>query len=98
MFQRMLKGLNQEKNPNPWRFGDKRLQRLRDLFSKAKGWEESAEVPIGSLAADLVVKFRLGEQEQTLVLEVCSLGQPRQIGRRLPGWERSARTCPAPIR
>jgi hypothetical protein len=54
-------------------------QRLRDLFSKTKGWEESAEVPIGSLVADLVVKFRLGEQEHTLVLEVCSLGQPRQI-------------------
>jgi Transcriptional regulator, AbiEi antitoxin, Type IV TA system len=54
-------------------------QRLRELFSKAKGWEESAEVPIGSLAADLVVKFRLGDQEHTLVLEVCSLGQPRQI-------------------
>lgn len=54
-------------------------QRLRELFPKAKGWDESAEVPIRSQAADLVVKFRLGEQEHTLVLEVCSLGQPRQI-------------------
>jgi hypothetical protein len=54
-------------------------QRLRELFPKAKSWEESAEVPVRSQAADLVVKFRLGEQEHTLVLEVCSLGQPRQI-------------------
>jgi len=54
-------------------------QRLRDLFSRAKDWEEKAGVPIGNVAADLVVKFRLGEQEHALVLEVCSLGQPRQI-------------------
>jgi hypothetical protein len=54
-------------------------QRLRDLFPKAKSWEETADVPVGSHAADLLVKLRLGEQEHTLVLEVCSLGQPRQI-------------------
>src|SRR2546425_5927403 len=54
-------------------------QRLRDLFPQAKGWEESADVPIGGQTADLMVKFRLGEQERVLVLEVCSLGQPRQI-------------------
>src|SRR5262249_59063719 len=28
---------------------------------------------------DLMVKFRLGEQEHLLIAEVCSLGQPRQI-------------------
>lgn len=54
-------------------------QRLRELFPQAKGWDESAEVPIGGQTADLIVKFRLGEQERVLVLEVCSLGQPRQI-------------------
>lgn len=54
-------------------------QRLRDLFPKAKAWEETADVRIGSQNADLLVKFRLGEQEHVLVLEVCSLGQPRQI-------------------
>src|SRR2546422_11503494 len=54
-------------------------QRLRDLFPQAKGWEESADVPIGGQTADLMVKFRLGDQERVLVLEVCSLGQPRQI-------------------
>src|SRR5919201_1016924 len=54
-------------------------QRLRELFSKARNWEESAETKIGSQTADLVVRFQLGEQEHVLVLEVSSLGQPRQI-------------------
>jgi hypothetical protein len=54
-------------------------QRLRDLFPKARGWEESVETRIGSQVVDLLVKFRLGEQEHTIALEVSSLGQPRQI-------------------
>src|SRR3990172_12061924 len=54
-------------------------QRLRELLPKAKGWEESADAKIGSQTADLLVKFRLGEQEHVLVVEVSSLGQPRQI-------------------
>src|SRR3990172_1946087 len=54
-------------------------QRLRELLPKARGWDESADARIGSQTADLLVKFRLGEQEHTLVIEVCSLGQPRQI-------------------
>src|SRR5213079_2603808 len=33
----------------------------------------------GGQTADLMVKFRLGEQEYLLIAEVCSLGQPRQI-------------------
>jgi len=53
-------------------------QRLRELFAKARAWEESADVRIGNQKADLV-RFRLGDHEHTLVLEVCSLGQPRQI-------------------
>lgn len=54
-------------------------QRLRELFPRAKAWEESTDVPLGQHTADLLVRFRLGEQEHTLVVEVCSLGQPRQI-------------------
>lgn len=54
-------------------------QRLRALFPAAESWEESHDVKIGSHTADLLVKFRLGSQEHTLVLEVCSLGQPRLI-------------------
>lgn len=54
-------------------------QRLRELFPRAKGWEESHDVAVGAQTADLMVKFRLGEQEHVLIAEVCSLGQPRQI-------------------
>ncbi len=54
-------------------------QRLRDLFPKAKAWEEVSESRIGSQAPDLVVKFKMAEREHTLVLEVASLGQPKQI-------------------
>ncbi len=54
-------------------------QRLRELLPKAKAWEEVAETKISRQAADLVIKFRLGEQEHTVVVEVSSLGQPRQI-------------------
>jgi hypothetical protein len=52
--------------------------RLRELFPKAKGWVEESAVRIGNQVVDLL-KFRLGEQEHTMVVEVCSLGQPRQI-------------------
>src|SRR3989338_3290231 len=54
-------------------------QRLRELFPRAKGWEESADARIGPQTVGLLVKFRLGEQEHALVVEVSSLGQPRQI-------------------
>ncbi len=54
-------------------------QRLREIFPGAKGWEEAADARIGSQRADLLIKFKLGAQEHTLVLEVSSLGQPRQI-------------------
>lgn len=54
-------------------------QRLRELFPRATGWEELPDVPAGAQTADLLVKFKMGGTEQTLVLEVTSLGQPRQI-------------------
>jgi hypothetical protein len=54
-------------------------QRLRELFPRAKDWAETEDVKARNQAADLRITFRLGEQEHSLVLEVCSLGQPRQI-------------------
>jgi len=54
-------------------------ERLRDLLPKARAWEEVSDSRLGSQPADLVVKFRMGEQEHTLVLEVAGLGQPKQI-------------------
>jgi Transcriptional regulator, AbiEi antitoxin, Type IV TA system len=54
-------------------------QRLRELFPRARGWEETPDARVGSQLADLLVKFRLGDHEQTVVIDVASLGQPRQI-------------------
>src|SRR3989475_11553884 len=54
-------------------------QRIRELLPKAKGWQESADTKIGGQIADLLAKFQLAGQEHTLVVEVSSLGQPRQI-------------------
>ena len=54
-------------------------QRLRELFPRARGWDETVDARIGSQTADMLVKFRLGEHEQSLVVDVASLGQPRQI-------------------
>ena len=54
-------------------------QRLRELFPRARGWEETADARVGSQTVDLLAKFKLGEHEQTLVVDVVSLGQPRQI-------------------
>src|SRR5438034_10433829 len=55
------------------------VQRLRELFPKAQGWEEVADARIGSQTADFLLKFRLSGQEHVFVVEVSSLGQPRQI-------------------
>src|SRR5881398_3061688 len=54
-------------------------QRLRELFPKAKGWEELADLQAAGKPIDVAVKFRLGDAEQLVVVEVTSLGQPRQI-------------------
>jgi hypothetical protein len=55
------------------------LQRLRELFARATGWEERADVAIGTQTADLLVTFALGPVTHRLVLGISSLGQPRQV-------------------
>src|SRR6266705_1895272 len=54
-------------------------QRLRELLPTAKVWEEKADTKISGQRVDLVAKFRLIDQEHTLVVEISPLGQPRQI-------------------
>jgi len=45
-------------------------QRLRELLGRAvKGWEEIPRPRIRSQVGDLLVKFRLGDQERTLVVK-----------------------------
>lgn len=69
-------------------------QRLRELFPSAKGWEEAVEARIGSHQADLMVKFRLGPQEHVVVIELSSLGQPRQIRAAVTRLEEIRRDLP----
>ncbi len=54
-------------------------QRMRELLSKASGWEQSADVKVGGQTADLLVKFKMGDKLHTLALAVSSIGQPRQL-------------------
>src|SRR5215470_12701857 len=54
-------------------------QRLRELFPKAKGWEELADLRAAGKPVDVAVRFRLGDAERVVAVEVSSLGQPRQI-------------------
>src|SRR6266851_5587482 len=54
-------------------------QRLRELFPRAVSWEESAGPKVKGQRTDLLVKFKLGGEDQTLLLEVTSVGQPKQI-------------------
>lgn len=55
------------------------IQRLRDLFPRATGWEEISTGPKGPQKVDLLVKFKMGATEQTFAIGLTSLGQPRQI-------------------
>src|ERR1044071_3899781 len=54
-------------------------QRLRELMSKASGWEQFLDVKAGTQTVDLMLKFKIGERPHTLAVGVTSLGQPRQI-------------------
>src|SRR5881227_1047811 len=69
-------------------------QRLRELLPKAKAWEESADAKIAGQSADLVMKFRLAGQEHTMVVEISSLGQPRQIRASVTRLEEIRRELP----
>ena len=45
------------------------VQRLKELFPKAQGWEEIADPRIASQTVDLVLKFKLSGQDHVFVLE-----------------------------
>ena len=54
-------------------------QRLRELFARATAWQEHPDFRIGSQTVDLLVRFKMGTAESTLIVESSSVGQPRQI-------------------
>lgn len=60
-------------------FGRQAAQKLRELFAKATEWHELRAPDVGIQHVDLLVKFRMGDSEHHLALEVSPLGQPREI-------------------
>jgi hypothetical protein len=55
------------------------LQRLRELFAKATGWQERPDHRVNGQAVDFLVRFTMGSVEHALAIEMTSIGQPRQI-------------------
>ena len=70
-------------------------QRLRELFPKASGWEETVDVKIAGQPVDLEVKFMLGASAHHLLLQTTSLGQPRQIRQAIGRLDSLRRAAPA---
>ena len=54
-------------------------QKLRELFSKASGWEELPDHRVGAQVIDLLVRFKMATGQHSLAVGITSLGQPRQI-------------------
>ena len=70
------------------------VHELRALFSRASVWEESPRSGVGSQTSGLLVKFRIGESEHKLALEITSLGQPREIREAMTRLDRVRRELP----
>jgi hypothetical protein len=70
-------------------------QRLREIFPRARSWDETMDARIGAQTVDMVVKFKLGEHEQLMLVDVVSLGQPRQIRAAVTKLSEMRRTMPA---
>src|SRR5438132_11947068 len=63
-------------------------QRLLELFPKAKGWQDLADLRVAGRLVDVAVKFRLGDGERLVRLALGSPAPPRHIraaGTRLAG-------------
>jgi hypothetical protein len=54
-------------------------QRLRELFPRASAWQESHDAPLGAQAVDLMLKFKMGQSEHTLVIDIVPVGHPREL-------------------
>lgn len=65
--------------PKPKDLRGSAIQRLRELFPKATGWEEIPPPAGRSPRGPELVKVKIGTAEQTLALDISTLGQPRQI-------------------
>ena len=55
------------------------IQRLRELFPRASAWQESSGVRIGEQTVDLLVKFKMGQSDHSLAIEIAPVGHPREL-------------------
>jgi hypothetical protein len=55
------------------------IQRLRELFPQATGWHETSDIRIGPQTVDLLVKFKMGQSEHALAVEIAPVGHPREL-------------------
>lgn len=55
------------------------LPRLNEIFSQGRDWEEYIDYRVGGQNADVVIRFKLGDQQKTIICEVKSIGQPRHM-------------------
>jgi len=69
-------------------------QRLRELFPRVSGWDESVSARPGSQLTDFIVRLKIGASEQALVLESASPGQPRQVRGAIARLEEIRRDLP----
>jgi hypothetical protein len=70
-------------------------QRLREIFPRARSWDETMDARVGAQVADMMLRFKLGEHEQLMLVDVVSLGQPRQIRAAVTKLSEMRRTMPA---
>jgi hypothetical protein len=56
-------------------------ERLRGLFPQASEWQESLDATVGDQTVDVLVRFRMGQGQETktLICETRSRGEPRYL-------------------
>ena len=54
-------------------------ERLRALFPQVAEWQESLDATVGDQTVDLLVRFRMGQEQKTLICETRSRGEPRYL-------------------
>ena len=56
-------------------------ERLRGLFPQVAEWQESLDATVGDQTVDVLVRFRMGQGQETktLICEIRSRGEPRYL-------------------
>src|SRR5215831_20533442 len=62
-------------------FKKEAAERLRGLFPQASEWQELLDATVGDQTVDVLVRFRIGRDQETktLIIETRSRGEPRYL-------------------